>query len=231
MKLTDLKTQYQSNNPFPHIVLDNFMHPFDASYCLDEMKRFVEWGADYTEYSAAHQQNKFFFPYDGKVNEFKDLMPFVWKTIQYYNSKEFIHQLEELTGIKNLIPDHDLVGGGVHRIDSGGKLSVHTDYGKHPEKEGLYRRINLLIYLNKDWNPDWGGTLQLWKPDKSEMMVEVQPTFNTAVIFNTSSKSLHGHPHPLNTPEGISRYSIALYYFTTESFEDNNTTAAQWYDV
>jgi Rps23 Pro-64 3,4-dihydroxylase Tpa1-like proline 4-hydroxylase len=231
MELKNLKTQYRNANPFPHIVIDGFMDEFDARFCVSEMKKYQMWGHDGSEYSKNAQVNKFFTPWcDNNIEDIKSQMPMTWKYLQYYNSPEFIKQLEELTGIKGLLPDNLYEGGGVHRIDSMGKLSIHTDYSKHPRKDE-YRRINLLIYLNEGWQDEWGGTLQLWKPDMSEMMVEVQPRMNTAVIFNTTSKSLHGHPHPLNTPLGISRYSIALYYFTKESFETEETVAATWYDI
>lgn len=231
VKLENLRTQYQSASPFPYIVIDEFMDTLDAKSCSEELKNYIYWGFDDSKYSMNAQVNKFFSPWNEEnIENIKSDAPITWKYLQYYNSPEFIKQLEVLTGIEGLIGDDLYEGGGVHRIDSGGKLSVHTDCGKHPRKD-LYRRVNLLIYLNENWQDSWGGTLQFWKPDASESVVEVQPRMNTAVIFNTSSKSLHGHPHPLNTPQGISRYSMALYYFTKEPFESHDRIAATWYDT
>jgi Rps23 Pro-64 3,4-dihydroxylase Tpa1-like proline 4-hydroxylase len=231
MELKNLRTAYQLANPFPHIVIDEFMSEFDAMFISKEMDNYTMWGSDGSEYSKQAQVNKFFTPWcDDNIEDIKRDMPLTWKYLQYYNSPEFLRQLEDLTGIKGLIADDLYEGGGVHKIESGGKLSVHTDYSKHPRKD-LYRRINLLIYLNEDWDPNWGGSLQLWNNDTKELVSEVQPMMNRAVIFNTTSTSLHGHPHPLNTPQGIARKSIALYYFTEESGEDAETVAATWYDL
>jgi len=231
IEFNKLKTHYKSVSPFPHIVIDDFINEFDARFCVNEMKQYTRWGYDGSDYSKKAQVNKYFTPWcDDNIEDIKRDMPMTWKYLQYFNSDEFINKLESLTGITGLIADETYNGGGVHRIDKDGKLSVHTDYSKHPVKD-LYRRINLLIYLNEDWQDEWGGTLQLWKSDMSEMVVEVQPKMNTAVIFNTTNKSLHGHPHPLNTPVGVSRYSFALYYFTEESFEETETTSATWYDI
>jgi Rps23 Pro-64 3,4-dihydroxylase Tpa1-like proline 4-hydroxylase len=231
MELKNLRTAYQLANPFPHIVIDEFMSEFDAMFISKEMDNYTMWGSDGSEYSKHAQVNKFFTPWcDDNIEDIKRDMPLTWKYLQYYNSPEFLRQLEDLTGIKGLIADDLYEGGGVHKIESGGKLSIHTDYSKHPRKD-LYRRINLLIYLNEDWDPNWGGSLQLWNNDTKELVSEVQPMMNRAVIFNTTSTSLHGHPHPLNTPQGIARKSIALYYFTEESGEDAETVAATWYDL
>jgi Rps23 Pro-64 3,4-dihydroxylase Tpa1-like proline 4-hydroxylase len=124
--------------------------------------------------------------------------------------------LEELTGIKNLMADELLMGGGLHRIKSGGKLSIHKDYTVHPLKK-IYRRLNLLLYLNKDWKNEWEGNLELWDKNMKNAEVKVEPIFNRVVIFTIGDDSLHGHPVPLNAPSDINRDSIALYYFTEEN--------------
>lgn len=187
MELKNLRTAYQLANPFPHIVIDEFMSEFDAMFISKEMDNYTMWGSDGSEYSKQAQVNKFFTPWcDDNIEDIKRDMQLTWKYLQYYNSPEFLRQLEDLTGIKGLIADDLYEGGGVHKIESGGKLSVHTDYSKHPRKD-LYRRINLLIYLNEDWDPNWGGSLQLWNNDTKELVSEVQPMMNRAVIFNTTS--------------------------------------------
>ena len=82
--------------------------------------------------------------------------------ISYLNSYEFINFLSNLTGIKEkLIPDPYLWGAGYHELKDEGFLNVHADFNLHPELK-LNRRINLLIYLNKDWQENYGGSLELW---------------------------------------------------------------------
>jgi Rps23 Pro-64 3,4-dihydroxylase Tpa1-like proline 4-hydroxylase len=137
------------------------------------------------------------------------------------NTPEFLKHLENLTGIKKLFRDPLLMGGGVHKINRGGKLSIHIDYNNHP-KTKQRRKLNLLIYLNKDWDKSWGSNLELWNKELTEKIIEVEPIFNRAVIF-TIDDAPHGHPYPLNCPENISRYSLALYYFVDEEPEKKHS--------
>jgi Rps23 Pro-64 3,4-dihydroxylase Tpa1-like proline 4-hydroxylase/glycosyltransferase involved in cell wall biosynthesis len=224
--------EYQSSLPFPHTVIDNFLPEWMAKKIVEEFKTYEDWGHDPSKYSSQHQINKFFSPWslEKGISTVPDTTKFL---LQYMNSAEVLRKLENLTGIQNLIPDPNYLGGGMHRIDSGGKLSVHADYMVN-EVTKNFRRINVLIYFNPEWDPEWGGGLQLWEEDMSKMSKEIQPLFNRAVIFNTGEKTYHGHPHPLKTPEGISRYSIALYYYTEEREGYDRETSfkgAQWQEI
>jgi Rps23 Pro-64 3,4-dihydroxylase Tpa1-like proline 4-hydroxylase len=162
-----------------------------------------------------------------------DRMPeHVTNLLNFLNSREVLMFLEELTGIPDLLPDPQFYGGGVHRILTGGKLSVHADYNFHPITK-LHRRVNLLLYLNKDWKEEWGGDLQLWNKDMSMCVKKILPIFNRAVIFNITSDAYHGHPGPLKSPEGVDRLSFALYYFT-ETRPENEITKphmAVWKEI
>jgi hypothetical protein len=219
--------QYKNGQPFPHIVIDNFLNPSLIKPIVKEFNDFQNWGYDNSDYSKNHQVNKFFFPWSNSNNI---LFPEnIGKILHYLNSQEFIQTLEKLTGINGLIADPTFLGGGMHKIDSGGKLSVHIDSTKHSVTEN-YRRINLLVYLNENWDENWGGSLQLWDKDVKNLIQDIQPLLNRAVIFNTGLNTYHGHPHPLNTPNGVSRRSLALYYYTKENpnIVENNVTSAVW---
>ena len=79
----------------------------------------------------------------------------------------------------------------------------------------LDRRINLLLYLNHDWNIEWNGNLGLYnKDDLKNPKKIIKPDFNRCVIFTTNSNTYHGHPEKLKCPDGTSRKSIALYYYS-----------------
>ena len=129
------------------------------------------------------------------------------------NGQVFVRFLEALTGIDGLIPDPNFEGGGLHRIDPGGRLEIHADFNRHQHLR-LDRRLNLLIFLNKDWHEDYGGKLELWDRTMSQCEVRLLPIFNRVVLFSTTDRSFHGHPHPLSCPENTSRRSIALYYYS-----------------
>ena len=139
----------------------------------------------------------------------------------------FLKFLEELTGITNLISDPSFRGGGLHSIYRGGKLGVHVDFNKH-EQYGLDRRLNLLLYLNKDWREEYGGHIELWDREMKECVRSYLPKFNRVVIFTTTSASFHGHPEPLSCPEHMNRKSMALYYYTNgrpeEGIEECHST-------
>lgn len=214
---------YQNANPFPYIVIDNFLDPWIISEINKELDEYTNWRTDGGV--SRHQVNKMFTPdamFDiNDVEIFSQQAPKTRLMLNYLYSFEFLKFLETLTGISGLLPDYSFVGGGVHNVQSGGKLDIHADFGKHLIT-GLFRRINLLIYITPHWDELWGGELELWDRDMSKRLVKIPPVFNRAVIFNTDSTSFHGHPTPLNTPTGISRRSLALYYFTAEITDETN---------
>jgi hypothetical protein len=128
-------------------------------------------------------------------------------------ANRFVAFLERITGIPGLIVDHNLNGGGFHQITKGGKLDIHADYNYHPITK-LDRRLNILLYLNPGWDPKWNGQLELWDKNMTRCVRSIEPDFNRMVIFSTTDWALHGHPEPLACPEGITRKSIALYYYS-----------------
>jgi len=216
-----LSSQYQEAQPFPHIVIDKFLPETILNSVVDEFNKNENWWYDRVKWTEPYQVNKFYWPHDIETaNNMPNDLPTISALINYLNSPVMLKYLEELTGIDNLISDELLMGGGLHKITSGGKLAIHKDYNVHPVNK-MYRRLNLLIYLNKDWKTEWGGNLELWDKDHTKLEVSVEPLFNRAVIFTISEDSLHGHPVPLNTPENVSRNSIALYYFTEVNPSDS----------
>ncbi len=199
--ITSISKQYLISKPFPNIVIDNFLKDDCITNTLEGFKN-VNW-ASYNHFNEKKCGNK--------TNKFE---PSLQKTIEACNSKEFIHRLERITGISNLIPDHELGSGGVHRSTRGGYLNIHSDFTVHPYNKKWHRRVNLLIYLNKTWNASWGGQLELWDKKMNHCVKKISPIFNRCVIFNTDHDSFHGHPEPMTCPTNIFRKSIALYYYT-----------------
>jgi Rps23 Pro-64 3,4-dihydroxylase Tpa1-like proline 4-hydroxylase len=133
--------------------------------------------------------------------------------LYHLNSITFLDFLSKATGIENLISDPCFEGGGLHQIPRGGKLGVHADFNKH-RRFGLDRRLNAILYLNKDWHEEYGGHLELWNRDVTRCEAKILPLFNRLAVFGTTDFTFHGHPDPLQCPEGMTRKSLALYYFT-----------------
>ena len=198
-----LADRYQTAEPFPHIVIDDFIDDDLLKRVLREFP--ADDGKDYFD----RDQERLKFPY--RPQEIDSGL--VRALFAELNGRAFLGFLEELTGIKGLIPDPHFEGGGFHETKRGGHLGVHADFNIHGDLQ-LERRLNLLIYLNEDWNEEFGGQLELWDKDMKECAVRVQPVFGRAVIFNTTLDSFHGHPDPLNCPPERSRRSIATYYYT-----------------
>jgi len=195
--------------PFYYHIIDNF---FD----IDKAKRIEQ---EFLEYNCSA-----WFEYNNQLeikrtcNNWYYFGPETYKTFAYLNSKEFIFQLQEITGIEKLYPDIGLHGGGLHIHGRGGKLNVHLDYSIHPKLK-LQRKLNLIIYMTEDWNPEWGGNLEFWshnskinRPDKK--IVTVDNIFNRAVLFDTTQNSWHGFPKPITCPKNTYRKSLAVYYLT-----------------
>lgn len=195
---------YRNAAPFPHIVLDDFFDPELLELVLSEFPTpgAIRWQKfdNEREVKLASATESSFGP--------------VTRLLLYHlNSITFLEFLSAVTGIANLIPDPSFEGGGLHQIVRGGKLAIHADFNRHRTYD-LDRRLNVLLYLNRDWREEYGGHLQLWNRDMSHCEEKVLPLFNRLMIFSTTDFTYHGHPDPLQCPEGMSRKSLALYYFT-----------------
>jgi CheY-like chemotaxis protein len=125
-----------------------------------------------------------------------------------------------VTGMPNLLPDEKLVGGGLHSTGARGHLDVHLDFNMLRDR-GWHRRLNILVYMNKGWQPEWNGEFELWNEDVSQLREKFLPIFNRCVMFNTNNVSYHG-VNAVKCPEGQSRKSFAAYYYTKEAPADFN---------
>ena len=202
----DKQGEYLNAKPFPSIVLDNFFNEDFLSQIADE---FPDLSKQQDVITYNNQNEKKF--------EAKGEKYFSEKTkalAHFLNSQPILEFLQELTGIKEkLLPDPYFVGGGYHEIKPGGLLKVHADFNKHEDFK-LDRRINLLVYLNKDWEESYGGHFELWDETMTRADKKVLPIFNRVAIFSTTDFSYHGHPNPLTCPPDRSRKSLALYYYS-----------------
>jgi len=217
-----LKVQYQTANPFPYIVIDNFLPENLLKSCINEIKKHNEWYSNQMGWVEEFQKNKFYYPNENTdMEDFAKKLPITNMITDYMNSEPFINFLENLTGFKKLYRDPLMLGGGIHKINRGGKLSVHIDYNEHPGQKWK-RNLNVLLYLNENWKSEWEGKLEFWDKESWVKKLEVEPIFNRVVIFSIEDAPL-GHPIPLNTPDNVSRYSLALYYFTNEEVKNKHT--------
>jgi hypothetical protein len=211
-----LHDQYAAAEPFPHIALDGLFDDAELDTVLREFPspRAMQW----VSFDNALEKKLGFF------HEKSTLAPAIRTFLNWMNSFEMLLWLERLTGIEGLIPDPYFGGGGLHQIERGGFLKVHADFNVHPKLK-LDRRLNMLVYLNRDWEESYGGHLELWSRDARECRTRILPLFNRTVIFSTTDTSYHGHPHPLAAPEGTTRKSVSLYYYTAGRPEPERSPA------
>lgn len=195
-----MATNY-SAEPFPHWVIDDFLPPEDAWAAY---QHFYEGDGAWTkrEHLYCH----------AKETRTESLHPAVERALTQLESpgiRQYVGQISDLPG---LLHDPERFGGGQHVIRRGGFLGVHADF-THSPTTGHRRVLNLLLYLNAHWHKGDGGELELWASDMSQCAVKVEPIFNRAVLFRTSTTSFHGHPEPL---KGEERRSLAVYYYNPD---------------
>ena len=197
------------NFPFDHYIIDNF---------------FLKEVADKICKDFPDTDDDGWFSYKNPLENKKTIQNWgkfpknTYKAFQYFCSESFISIIKEITGIKTLYPDYGLHGGGWHMHGRGGNLNVHKDYSIHP-KLGLQRKLNLIVYMSKEWNPEWGGGLEFWSHDKEKnkplrLEKTIECVYNRAVLFDTTQDSWHGLPKPLVCPQNMFRKSVAIYYLT-----------------
>lgn len=194
---------YQSRQPYPYGGFDDFLPEEVLTRVLEEIRSLPE-----AETMFDRPQEKL------KTSYLPERLPPYTRNLFYVlNSRPFVRFLEEMTGISGLIPDPYFAGGGVHVVANGGHLDIHADFN-HNAKLDLERRLNILIYLNKDWKKEYGGSFEIWNTDMTEQVESYVPVFNRMCCFNTGSDTWHGNPETVNHPDGEPRMSLALYYYT-----------------
>ena len=208
-----ISSDFNSKIPFKYVIIDDFFKQEQAEAIYKSYPSLAKGMWDGTTY--IDQKNKF----QKTSFEHGSIFNLVFEEL---NSEKFIEFIQEITKIKEqIIGDKSLFGGGLHQSTNGAFLNVHVDYNIHPTTK-FHRRLNILIYMNKDWKEEYNGYLELWdlRNSNRKLIDFISPIFNRCVIFETNEISFHGHPKPLMTPENICRKSLAAYYYTkTREFE------------
>lgn len=210
--LNILKKSWQSADPFPHVVIDNFLDENLAQLVADEFPNF---------------NDDFWYDYENPLeikkacSDWNKFPKNIYSVFFNLLSNDVVSKLSYISDTK-LYADYGLHGGGLHCHKSGGKLNAHLDYSIHP-KVGLQRKINIILYISKDWNSDWNGSLGLWKHNNEtnlpgELIHKIECKFNRALIFDTTMNSWHGLPDPVKCPDNKSRNSLATYYLCDPQF-------------
>jgi Rps23 Pro-64 3,4-dihydroxylase Tpa1-like proline 4-hydroxylase len=222
------RSDFLDAGPFPHVVIDNFLPEEVLNQIVDEFPgpdedAWTMWGPGDIKHTKNKNVEKL-----GTSDE-EVFGPMTRHFMAQLNSYTFVQFMEELTKSPYIIVDPAYNGCGLHSTGRGGKLMVHVDGNRHPNTFSgmMHQRFNLILYLNKDWEEEYGGHLELWNRDATECIKKVQPIFNRCLIFDTGSFSYHGHPEPLACPEGRRRNSLAVYYYQLQRDVDASYSGMQ----
>jgi Rps23 Pro-64 3,4-dihydroxylase Tpa1-like proline 4-hydroxylase len=196
-----LNTLFLNAKPFEHVVIDNFL---ETSYAEKISEIFPVVNSDWHEYKNPIEVK---YTYDN-VNELdKDTKDFFY----YLSTPELTNIMRDITSIRNLEYDEYLHGAGLHKHPRYGRLNIHLDYEKHPIS-GKERRLNVILFMSKDWDPLWNGANELWDKDVTKCITKTHVKFNRAIIFKTNDISWHGLPDKIMCPDDVFRNSLAYYY-------------------
>ena len=207
-----LRAQVQVAKPVKNFMIDNFLDESFANEVHDCFPSFEEAKALGKNTAASiNEQNKY------QVTDSTSFKPPLLKLHEMLQSDGFCDLLANVFDIPNILSDPELVGGGIHQTGPRGHLDVHVDFNYVKERK-LFRRMNILIYFNKDWQEDWGGNIELWDSKVKNCIHSFTPVFNRCVVFETNEISYHGVT-AVKCPESMARRSFAGYYYTTDEPE------------
>jgi Rps23 Pro-64 3,4-dihydroxylase Tpa1-like proline 4-hydroxylase len=205
-----LRASFSENIPFPHVVIDGLL----PGQLISELVRDFPSPNDESWDRSVIEGIQVKLRSNWRSED--DISPITAEVVHFFNSGSFMNCLSAITGVTKLISDPYFTGGGRNCILPGGVLDVHADGNWH-DAMGVHRRLNVILYLNENWDEQWGGHFELWDKDLKGCVKAVSPLANRLLIFETHDFTYHGHPNPLACPEGTSRKSLIFYYYTAES--------------
>ena len=201
-----LRERVRSSTPVPNFCIDNFLDEAFAERVLAAFPSFEEAAKIGRSFSALNEKGKI------QVTDSSKFAEPIAELNQALAAPEFLTLLSDVFEIPNMLADEQLDGGGIHQTGARGHLDVHIDFNYLEERQ-LHRRLNILIYFNKNWRPEWGGDIELWDKDVKVCHHSFSPVFNRCVVFTTNEISYHGVT-AVKCAEGQPRTSFAANYNT-----------------
>ncbi len=206
-----VRQQMHAAPAFPHFCIDQFLDPDFAREVHDAFPSYEEALAVGHSFKALNEYRK------TQISDMRRFPGPIRQLAELLCSDDFVARMSQMSGIPGLLADPGLAGGGIHETSGGGRLDVHVDFNFN-EDTGLHRRLNLLVYFNPEWRPEYGGELDLWDADVTHCVGRFAPLHNRAAGFATSNISWHGVT-PVHCPPSMARKSFACYYYTREAPE------------
>lgn len=203
--------EFNNAQPYKHLVIDNFLNPELAEKLWAKFPEYEVFNKKYDGLNEKKAEGSNFEDFDGIFTELRNEVL----------SKDFCAYISKITGVENSFVTDDALGAGLHQGKNGSFLDIHIDFSMH-HLDNVYRRLNLLIFFNKDWKDEWAGHTELWNADMTKCEKKVRPDFNRALIFQTTGKSYHGYGK-INPPENVTRKSFYTYFYTNTPGEQNES--------
>ncbi|MFT4644647.1 MAG: hypothetical protein ACI8ZX_001052 [Planctomycetota bacterium] len=201
-KIAELNSQFVNAPHCKHIFLDKFFNEETANQLYENFPSFDSLNV----IRKSLNENK------REDYNFEAWHPIFQQVRETLASKEFSDIISRITGIDGLFTNYDSLGQGIHQGAKGSYLDVHIDVNVNVEKK-IWRRVNLLIYLNEGWKAEYGGDIEFWDTEMKECVQKYPCFMNKALIFITDKNSPHGYSK-INVPEGETRKSYYAYYYT-----------------
>lgn len=221
------RRNFQGAAPFPHIAIDGLFPDSVLQGILEELpsrkaQQWTRWGSG-SQFEDSDNSIKMGISREAMVG------PVTRNFMLQLNSALFLQFVSVLSAAApdSLLGDPTFRGGGLHSTGAGGRLLVHADTERHPLGSPFCQKLNIIIYLNRDWPEEYEGHLELWSRDGSQRVQRIAPVFNRTVIFESGTNTYHGHPRPLTCPPDRSRISLAAYYYCLNRPIDENYTGYQ----
>jgi hypothetical protein len=197
-----LHEKFFSASPFPYVCIDDFLDPSLAKSLSENFPSLENMDVFYKGLNERK----------GEHSTFENLHENFRFLKEKLSTKNFVRQIEGITGFKDLHVIDDRYGCGLHQGGNNSFLDTHIDYNLHPILK-KQRRLNLIIFLNEKWEKDWGGFLQFSDSSGTKCVTSIEPKFNRAIIFICNPISYHGY-NRIQCPETITRKSFYLYFFS-----------------
>lgn len=215
--IEELRLQYFQGTPVHYLIIDNFLP--------EEIFHSVTFEIDFLQPDqwTVFSNEKSYRKECRNLSEAARLQSMAYS----FQGSLFLNWIEKITDHEKLIADPHMRGGGICRVSSGHSLGLHNDFNWN-EQIRLTRRLNLILYMNTEWDESWGGDLEFWNFERTECVAKISPTPNRLVIWDYDERLIHGHPTPLTCPEDIHRQNFIQFYYSSNATHETPPHRSQF---
>lgn len=170
--------------PFPHVVLDDFLDK-DFYESLSETMIADPGQGQGRVFDTEAETNKWISLNVGLSDGMQTLLDFL-------NSEQWVAVLQEFSRVDSLVStEHGNTAlANYHEMGPGGFLAPHVDHAFEPET-GLPHVLNIILYLSNDWNDEFGGATLFYDRKGVNMVQRIAYKPNRAVVFLHTPYSFH----------------------------------------